>query len=33
MTTILMTDQQIKQYVDNIFDKYDKDRSFSLDLQ
>lgn len=33
MTTILMTDQQIKQYVDNIFNKYDKDRSYTLDLQ
>lgn len=28
-----MTDQQIRQYIDNIFEKYDKDNSFTLDLQ
>ena len=33
MTTIKMTDQQMKLYVDNVFEKYDKDRSFTLDLQ
>ena len=33
MTAIVMTDQQIKQYVDNVFDKYDKDKSFTLDIK
>ena len=33
MATIVMTDQQIKQYVDNVFDKYDKDKSYTLDIK
>ena len=32
MATIVMTDQQLKLYVDNVFEKYDKDLSYTLDL-